>query len=164
YANAVSLNSKRGLRTGRARVSVSAAAINVEGRGLPALAGSGMPATASLSEPVLQLVVNCCSSSIEAVVRGSAAHRLVFAQGPGRGLQALRWALPSGVSRALPEKLLLKHGVSACQKPPALAGGVVTVFLAWVPTHHRPLTTGRLTLTLGPAQAGPRATCSPTPS
>ena len=39
--------------------------------------------------------------------------------------------------------------------PPALAGGVVTVFLAWVPTHHRPLTTGRLTLTLGPAQAGP---------
>src|SRR5438128_12418008 len=65
-------------------------------------------------------------SSIEAVVRGSAARRLVFAQGPGRGLQALRWALPSGVSRALPEKLLLKHGVSACQKPPALAGGVVT--------------------------------------
>ena len=158
-----------------------------------------MPATAKLSEPVLELVLNCCShvtphtcwrrypgraleklnvrvvvrgmlphvkrSSIEAVVRGSAAHRLVFAQGPGRGLQALRWALPSGVSRALPEKLLLKHGVSACQKPPALAGGVVTVFLAWVPTHHRPLTTDRLTLTLGPAQRQtPRATCSPTPS
>src|SRR5438128_12415540 len=66
-------------------------------------------------------------SSIEAVVRGSAARRLVFAQGPGRGLQALRWALPSGVSRALPEKLLLKQGASACQKPPALAGGVVTL-------------------------------------
>src|SRR6266849_1408558 len=65
-------------------------------------------------------------SSIEAVVSGTAAHRLGFAQGPGRGLQALRWALPSGVSRALPEKLLLKQGVSASQKPPALAGGVVT--------------------------------------
>ena len=60
------------------------------------------------------------------MVCGIAANRLVFAQGLGWSLQALRWALPSGVSRALPEKLLLKHGVSACQKPPALAGGVVT--------------------------------------
>ena len=95
---------------------MSSSAINVEGRGLPALAGSGMPATAKLSEPVLELVLNCCShvtphtcwrrypgraleklnvrvvvrgmlphvkrSSIEAVVRGSAAHRLVLPRGP----------------------------------------------------------------------------------
>ena len=47
------------------------------------------------------------------MVRGAAAHRLVSALRPGRGLQALRWAVPSGVSRALPEKLLLERGVSA---------------------------------------------------
>ena len=119
------------------------AAIHQKARlGPPTLAGGGKPTTTKSSEPDTlhaaleklnvrrvvrgSILPHVKRSRIEAVVRGLAAHRLVSASGPGRGLQSLRWAVPSGVSRALAEKPLLKCGASACQKPPALAGGVVT--------------------------------------
>ncbi len=57
-------------RAARAAVTISpgptngdcdASSISGEGRGLPALAGRGMPATAKLSEPVPGSVLKCCS-------------------------------------------------------------------------------------------------------